>query len=97
VIKANDAHNKKWIVFVTPFSPCLWIAVGCIMTVSAICLAAIHSNTQRRHDNGNAEDFSFVTAMFLIVGVFCQQGKETDLLFVYAYKHIDSLKVSDNC
>ncbi|XP_021923396.1 uncharacterized protein LOC110831556 isoform X3 [Zootermopsis nevadensis] len=85
VIKANDVFIKKWIVFATPFSLRLWIAVACIMVVSAICLTEIQV-LERRNDEGNTEDFSFVTAMFLVVGVFCQQGKGTELSFVYARK-----------
>ncbi|XP_021923397.1 probable glutamate receptor isoform X5 [Zootermopsis nevadensis] len=95
VIKANDVFIKKWIVFATPFSLRLWIAVACIMVVSAICLTEIQV-LERRNDEGNTEDFSFVTAMFLVVGVFCQQGhnistKSTPVLLTFVTSYLTAV------
>jgi len=72
-IRELDAFDLKWSAFLKPFSLTLWITVLFAIILCSVCLTTTY-HVKRLYGMEEAEDFSIVTASFLTVGVFCEQG-----------------------
>jgi hypothetical protein len=67
-----DAFEFKWRAFLKPFALTLWIIVLLAITLCSVCLTATY-HVNPLYGMDEAEDFSIITASFLIV-LFCEQG-----------------------